>query len=71
MWRLLPDFKTGTEAWILAGGAHHSVLSYSVTADMLRDYAEMANIEFVHIGNHTDINELKKDLKTAEIIWKL
>jgi L-arabinose isomerase len=71
MWYLLPDFKTGTEAWILAGGAHHSVLSYSVTADMLRDYAEMANIEFIHIGNHTDINELKKDLKTANIVWKI
>jgi L-arabinose isomerase len=71
MWQLLPDFKTGTQAWILAGGAHHSVLNYSITADMLRDYAEMADIEFVHIGNHTDINELKKDLQMADLVWKL
>ena len=35
MWSPLPDFSTGVKAWIYAGGAHHSVMSYSVTADML------------------------------------
>ena len=71
MWRLMPDFKTGAMAWILAGGAHHSVLSYSVTADMLRDYTEIAGIEFVHINAHTNISELKKDLQMNDLYWKL
>jgi len=71
MWRLLPDFETGARGWITAGGAHHSVLSYTVTADMLEDYAEMADIEFIHIGAHTDIHSLKRDLLLADIAWKL
>jgi len=68
MWRPLPNFKTGVQAWIMAGGAHHSVLSYSVTSGMLRDYAEIAGIEFVHIGSHTNILELKKDLRLADSV---
>lgn len=27
MWKLKPDFKTGTAAWIYAGGGHHTVVS--------------------------------------------
>ena len=33
MWRrAMPDLTTGVECWITAGGAHHTVLSYDVTA---------------------------------------
>ena len=39
MWRAMPDLTTGVECWITAGGAHHTVLSYDVTAEQLRDAA--------------------------------
>lgn len=70
MWKPMPDLATSAEAWILAGGAHHTVLSYALTADHLRDYAEMAGIEFVHIHAGTCINDLKRDLMLADIVWK-
>ncbi len=70
MWSPLPDFETGAKAWIYAGGAHHAVMSYSVTADMMRDYAEMAGIEFVHIGADTQIENLKRDLMLSDLLWK-
>ena len=70
MWAPLPDFETGAKAWIYAGGAHHAVMSYSVTADMLRDYAEIAGIEFVHIGSETRIEDLKRDLMISDLLWK-
>lgn len=70
MWAPLPDFETGAKAWIYAGGAHHAVMSYSVTADMLRDYAEIAGIEFVHIGAETRIEDLKRDLMISDLLWK-
>jgi L-arabinose isomerase len=71
MWKGLPDFATGAHAWILAGGAHHTVLSYDATAEMLGDWAEMLGIEFVHIGADTTIESLKKDLFLADLAWKL
>ncbi len=70
MWKPMPDLATSAEAWILAGGAHHTVLSYSLNADHLRDFAEMAGIEFVHIHAETKINDLKRDLMMADLIWK-
>lgn len=70
MWKPMPDLATSAEAWILAGGAHHTVLSYTLNADHLRDFAEMAGIEFVHIHAGTRINDLKRDLMMADLMWK-
>lgn len=59
----LPDFYRGTEAWIHAGGAHHTVFSQGVSVQQLRTFAEMFDIEFVHIGAHTQIAQLKQELR--------
>lgn len=71
MWKPLPNLQTSAEAWILAGGAHHTVMSYALTADHMRDFAEMMGIEFIHINENTDIVELKKELMYNHIAWKL
>ena len=71
LWKPLPSLATSAEAWIYAGGAHHSVISYSLTAEELRDFAEIMDIEFVHIGKETEINELRKELTWNDLIWKL
>ena len=51
LWKPFPCLQTSAEAWIYAGGAHHSVLSYSLTAEHMRDFAEIMGIEFIHINN--------------------
>lgn len=71
MWKPLPDLQTAAEAWILAGGAHHTVMSYALTAQNMRDFAEMMDIEFIHINKDTNINELKKELFWNDIAYKL
>lgn len=71
MWKPLPDLETAAEAWIIAGGAHHSVISFSVTAEQLGDWAEMMDIEFVHIHAETKIAAFKHDLMLTDIAWKL
>ena len=50
LWRLKPDFATAAEAWIRAGGAHHTAFSYSVSPEQLRSFAAIAGIECVCIG---------------------
>lgn len=71
LWKPLPSLETSAEAWIYAGGAHHSVISYALTAEEMRDFAEIMDIEFIHIGKDTDINELRKELTWNDLIWKL
>ncbi|MCL1823632.1 MAG: L-arabinose isomerase [Oscillospiraceae bacterium] len=71
MWKPLPDFKTAVSAWLLAGGAHHTVLSYGVTAEIMRDYARMAGLEFVHLSADTNLMKLEQELALSDMIWRL
>lgn len=71
MWRAMPDLTTGVECWITAGGAHHTVLSYDVTAEMMRDFANIMDIEFVHIDKDTTVDSLEDRLLVNDLVWKL
>lgn len=69
-WKLEPNFDIGTQAWILAGGAHHSVFSLDIDAEMLRTFAEYFDIEFIHINKHTQLAELKNELRWNELSYR-
>ncbi len=71
MWKALPNLTEGVECWITAGGAHHTVLSYDVTAEQMQDWARMMDIEFVHIGKDTTVAQLEKELFYNDLAWKL
>lgn len=71
MWKALPNLEDGLACWIAAGGAHHTVLSYDVTAEMMRDWAKIMGIECVHIGKDTKPEEFEKELTYNDIAWKL
>ena len=71
MWQAEPSLTTGVECWITAGGAHHTVLSYDVTAEMMKDWARMMDIEFVHITKDTTVEGLEKELFLNDLAWKL
>ena len=71
MWRPEPDLTDGVECWITAGGAHHTVLSYDVTAEQMRDWARIMDVEFVHITRDTTQEALEHDLFLSDLVWKL
>ena len=69
-WTPDPDLYTGAEAWILAGGAHHTAFSYDLTAEQMGDFAAAMGIEAVYIDHDTKIRDFKKDLMLGEIFYK-
>lgn len=71
MWQAEPSLETGLECWITAGGAHHSVLSYDVSSEQLRDWARIMDIEFVHITKDTTVESLEQQLFLNDLAWKL
>ncbi len=71
MWKPEPNLTAGIECWILAGGAHHTTLSYDVTSEQMRDWARMMEIEFVHIGSETTPEKIEEELFLKDIAWKL
>lgn len=71
VWKCQPDFKTACEAWIHAGGAHHTVYSLALTVDYFRDLAEIAGIEIAVIGRGTSLAEFRRQLRQEELFYLL
>ena len=71
MWQAEPSLTTGLECWITAGGAHHTVLTYDVSAEQMKDWANMMDIEFVHISKDTTVEGLEQQLFLNDLAWKL
>jgi len=71
LWKPMPNFEIGAGAWILAGGTHHSSFSFSITTEMLEDYAEIADIEMLIIDKNTNIRQFRQDLRNNEVYYML
>ena len=70
LWEPKPDFETGVGAWILAGGAHHTVFSQSITTEYMEGFAEIAGVELLVIKDGTILSEFKKELRWNEMYFK-
>ena len=71
LWLPRPSLKVAAAAWIYAGGAHHTSFSYAVTAEHLRDFAEMAGIEFLLIDENTRVDEFKDKLRWNDLYYHM
>jgi len=71
VWKCRPDFETACASWIYAGGAHHTGFSQAVTAEMLEDFAAIAELEFLLIDKKTTVSEFKKELRCNEVYHAL
>ena len=71
VWVCEPDFATAVEAWIHAGGAHHTAFSFDVSTAELEAFAEIAGVELVVIDRHTDLRGLRQTLRLGEVYYGL
>jgi L-arabinose isomerase len=71
LWVPQPDLKIGAGAWIYAGGAHHTAFSQAIDARYLEDFCDIAGIEYLHIGNETNISAFRNELKWNEVYFQL
>lgn len=71
LWKPRPDLATSAEAWILAGGAHHTCLSYVIDGEQLADWAEMVGVETVFIDEETNLSKLRQELRLSDLAWRL
>jgi L-arabinose isomerase len=71
LWLPRPNLKVAAASWIYAGGAHHTSFSYSVTAEHLQDFADIAGIEFLLIDENTRVQEFKEKLRWNDLYYHL
>lgn len=69
-WTPQPSLATGAEAWILAGGAHHTAFTYDLTAEQMGDWTSAMGIEAVYIDKDTNIRDFKKDLQLGSVVYR-
>ena len=69
LWDPKPELKTAAAAWILAGGAHHTVFTQALTTQNMLDFAEIAGIECVVIDQQTKISDFKNVLRWNHAYW--
>ncbi|MEM8861521.1 MAG: L-arabinose isomerase [Chloroflexota bacterium] len=69
LWQPHPNLKVAAAAWILAGGAHHTGFSLSVTPEYLEDFAEMAGIEYLLIDEGSSLSAIKKELRWNDVVF--
>ena len=69
LWKPYPSLSGAAEAWILAGGTHHSVYTRALTSEYFRDWAEMTGVEFVLIDKDTKTDRLRDELRWNEAYW--
>ena len=69
-WTPEPNLATGAEAWILAGGAHHTAFSYDLSSEQMGDWAAAMGIEAVYIDKDTNIRQFKNELRWNDLAYR-
>ena len=69
-WTPRPSLQTGAEAWIYAGGAHHTAFTYDLSTEQMADWAAAMGIEVVYIDSDTTIRGLRNELRWNEIAFR-
>jgi L-arabinose isomerase len=71
VWEPEPDLARAAEAWILAGGSHHSSHSRALTVEHLEDFARIVGVEMITIDAETDFRELEKELFWNDVAYRV
>jgi len=71
VWSPRPSLATSAEAWLIAGGPHHTVLSAAVGREALADFAEMARTELLVIDEGTDVRTFAKEVRWNQTYYRL
>jgi len=71
VWRPRPDLRTAAEAWLVAGGSHHTVLTQALGPEPLADLAEMAGLEFLLVDAETRMPAFRKELRWNQAYYHL
>jgi L-arabinose isomerase len=71
LWQPRPGLQTAAEAWLIAGGPHHTAFSSAIGLEPLADFGEMAGVEFLVIDKDTRVADFKKEIRWNQAYYHL
>ena len=71
VWEPRPDFTTSAEAWLTAGGAHHTVLSTAAGVEAFEVFAQIARTELLVIDETTTRRGFADQVRWNQVYYRL
>jgi L-arabinose isomerase len=71
VWRPAPDLATSAPCWLMAGAAHHTVMSTQVGIDAFADFAEIAETELLVIDEGTTARAFAAEMRANQAYYRL
>ena len=71
VWKPRPDFTTSAEAWLTAGGAHHTVLSTAAGVEAFEVFAQIARTELLVIDETTTRRGFADQVRWNQVYYRL
>ena len=71
VWKPEPSFAVSAEAWLLAGAAHHTVMSTALGLEAFQDFSDMARTELVTIDESTEARRFAQELRWNQAYYRL
>jgi L-arabinose isomerase len=71
VWRPAPSLATSAEAWLTAGGPHHTALTTALSFDTLADFAQIANVELLRIDTNTTMRDFANEVRWNQVYYRL
>ncbi|AGL18448.1 L-arabinose isomerase [Actinoplanes sp. N902-109] len=70
VWKPKPSLSTSAEAWLTAGGPHHTVLTQAVGVEALRDFATMVHTELLVIDESTTTHDFADRVRWNQAYYR-
>ena len=71
VWQPRPDFTTSAEAWLTAGGAHHTVLSTAAGVEAFEVFAQIARTELLVIDETTTRRGFADQVRWNQVYYRM
>ena len=71
VWSPEPDFATSAAAWLLAGAAHHTVMTTALDVEVFEDLARMSGAELLTIDSSTTQQAFERELRWNAVYHRI
>ncbi len=69
LWQPKPSLEVSAQCWILAGGSHHTAFSQAVSAEHIRDFADIAGVELLAIDEFTNVTGFMDNIHLNDVYY--
>jgi L-arabinose isomerase len=71
VWVPRPNLGTAAEAWLTAGGPHHTCFSQALGVEVIEDFAEIAGVELIRIDGRSAAEDVRRELRWNSAYYHL